>query len=219
MNQRVLQIAEMIRAGMVVADIGTDHAQLPLWLLEHGRAEKAYACDVARGPLDMARKNIAARGYSEQIPVILSDGFDHVPADCTCAVIAGMGVRTAMDILDRALPRLPDLEQLLVQVNDDVPQMRRWIMANGMSLRDEMLVREHNHDYVILDIDTQHPAEYSEEQLLCGPVLTAEKKDMLKPFARRQADKLTAIMAKRGRDDEIQQDLLQRRTLWEKYAK
>ena len=73
MNQRVLQIAEMIRAGMVVADIGTDHAQLPLWLLEHGKAEKAYACDVARGPLDMARKNIAARGYSEQIIVPSKD--------------------------------------------------------------------------------------------------------------------------------------------------
>ena len=219
MNQRILTIAEMIRTGMIVADIGTDHAQLPLWLLQQGKAEKAYACDVARGPLDTARKNIAACGFSEQIPVILSDGFDHVPADCDCAVIAGMGVRTAMDILTRARPRLKDLRQLLVQVNDDVPQMRRWVMENGMSVRDEMLVREHGHDYVILDIDTAVPAEYSEEQLLCGPVLTAEKKDILRPYARRQAVKLTAIMAKRGRDDDIQQDLQNRRMLWEKYAK
>ena len=89
-NLRLKKIAEMISKGMIVADIGTDHAFLPIMLVQNGISDRVYACDVAEGPLKGARENIAKSGLSDRISTILTDGLHDVPMDTDCVVIAGM---------------------------------------------------------------------------------------------------------------------------------
>ena len=76
MNQRILEIAEMVDQGAVLADIGTDHGQLCIVLAEKHWIKRAYACDVAHGPLCAAQKNIQSAGVEDRVKTMLSNGFD-----------------------------------------------------------------------------------------------------------------------------------------------
>ena len=107
MNQRLKAISALVPSGTILADIGTDHGYLPIDLVKRGICPKAYACDVAEGPLSVAKTNIASEHLEGKVFAILSDGFIQVPEDADCAVIAGMGWYTAQAILERAEERLP----------------------------------------------------------------------------------------------------------------
>ena len=206
MNLRLQKIAEMVKAGMIMADIGTDHAQLPVWLVSKGRVPYAYACDVAEGPLSAAQETVSQAGLNDQIRTILSDGFEKVPEDCECAVIAGMGCQTAVMILDQAEKRLKNLKQIIVQVNTDVPVMRRWISDHGCSVDGEAVVRDRRHDYVIISF-TMHPhAPYSEQEIVCGILLDAENDEVYREYAERRIGTLEFILSRRE-DGQLRHEL------------
>ncbi len=195
MNQRLLAIAHKIQPGAVLADIGTDHAQLPIWLVQNGILQKAYACDVAEGPLQTARANIDQAGLQDQIIPLLSDGFDRVPDDITAAVLAGMGFYTIRDILAKADPKLlAGLSQLIVQSNTDLKPLRTWIMQKGWSLTDEELVFEKGHAYVIMTLNVHEKANYTSMQLLCGPLLLEKGGEAFAAYCQKQLQILTVIL-------------------------
>lgn len=185
----------MVKKGMITADIGTDHAFLPIMLVENGTCEKVYACDVAKGPLQAAKANIAARGLSLTITTILTDGLCDVPEDTQCVVIAGMGYQTAKGILERAQARLDDLQQIIVEVNRDTVSMRRWISEHGYTIGNETYVYDRGHDYVTIDFNTQKHEPYSTQDLYLGPVLKKTGKDEYADFLKRRAEKIRYILS------------------------
>lgn len=185
----------MVKKGMITADIGTDHAFLPIMLVENGTCEKVYACDVAKGPLQAAKANIAARGLSLTITTILTDGLCDVPEDTQCVVIAGMGYQTAKGILERAQARLDDLQQIIVEVNRDTVSMRRWISEHGYTIVNETYVYDRGHDYVTIDFNTQKHEPYSIQDLYLGPVLKKTGKDEYADFLKRRAEKIRYILS------------------------
>ena len=108
LDPRLLCVAKHIRRGSVLADIGTDHARLPVYLVEQGICPRAIASDLRRGPAEAARKTIRAAGLSETIEVRLGDGLTTVAAgEAGDIAIAGMGGETIAAILD-ACPWLQD---------------------------------------------------------------------------------------------------------------
>ena len=185
----------MVKKGMITADIGTDHAFLPIMLVRDGICEKVYACDVAKGPLQAAKANIAARGLSLTITTILTDGLCDVPEDTQCVVIAGMGYQTAKGILERAQARLDDLQQIIVEVNRDTVSMRRWISEHGYTIVNETYVYDRGHDYVTIDFNTQKHEPYSTQDLYLGPVLKKTGKDEYADFLKRRAEKIRYILS------------------------
>ena len=194
-NIRLVRIASMVKKGMITADIGTDHAFLPIMLVENGTCEKVYACDVAKGPLQAAKSNIAARGLSLKITTILTDGLCDVPEDTQCVVIAGMGYQTAKGILERAQARLDDLQHIIVEVNRDTVSMRRWISEHGYTIVNETYVYDRGHDYVTIDFNTQKHEPYSIQDLYLGPVLKKTGKDEYADFLKRRAEKIRYILS------------------------
>lgn len=206
MNQRIIEIAGMVKQGMVTADIGTDHAQLPVLLIREGIADKAYACDIGEGPLSMAAENVRNAGLQDRIGVILSDGFEHVPEDTQCAVIAGMGCQTAIGILERAEERLPEMEQIIVQVNTDVPVFRAWLSGRRYTVEAEKLIRDHGHDYIALSFTCADHEPYSEQEILCGIRLAHD--EAYAHFAAKQISTLEFILSKRKeRDPQLEHQL------------
>ena len=89
---RLLAAAGYARQGKFIADVGTDHAYLPVYLAEAGVSAGAVATDINRGPLERAAANVAAAGLSDKITLRLADGLDGVEAFCPEDIfILGMG--------------------------------------------------------------------------------------------------------------------------------
>jgi len=191
-------IAGMVRPGMVLADIGTDHAQLPISLIRAGRIPRAYACDVAPGPLSQAREHIASAGLEGKIRCILSDGFAGVPADTECAVLAGMGFYTIRDILSAAAPRLPAMKQILVQSNTDLMLLRGWISSRRMTIEAEQMVEDRGHDYVVMEISARDHDPYSRLEERCGPCLLQAPTEIYRQHCRKEIRQIEEILSGSG---------------------
>ncbi|MCH4208046.1 MAG: class I SAM-dependent methyltransferase [Solobacterium sp.] len=210
---RLEVIAGMVREGMVLADIGTDHARLPIMLVEQGIINRAYACDVAAGPLRAAEENIHQAHLQQQILTVRSDGFRNVPEDANAAVIAGMGFFTIRDIIDHDIEKLKQFQQLIIESNTDLTLLRTWISDHHWTIVHEVLIHERSHDYVAMEISLEFHEAYSSIELQCGPILLQQKSEAYLQYCKRQISKLDLIIEKIS-DQTKQDSLKQERELW-----
>lgn len=148
LDHRLGAIFDMVKGG-TVADIGTDHALLPVALVESGRCTSGFACDIGTGPLESAGRTIAAAGLQDKIQRLQADGIPPACADCDTVIIAGMGGLLIADILSRAT--IGEQTQLLLQPMTKASKLRRWLTENGFCIEREQYVREGKMIYVILD--------------------------------------------------------------------
>ena len=103
LDARLLSVAKFVREGAYACDIGTDHAYLPVYLVITGRAERALASDINKGPVMRAEESVARYGVSDKIKVILSDGLAGAEKNpVTDIIIAGMGGELIASILEAA---------------------------------------------------------------------------------------------------------------------
>ena len=168
LQPRLRLLAEMTPSGGRLADIGTDHGYLPVWLLQEGRIPSAIASDVGAEPLEHARRT--AEEYETQgLDFRLCDGLSGIePEETDTVVIAGMGGETIRDIL-RAAPWAADGHHtLLLQPMTKVELLRRWISENGYVCRDERLVWDKGKLYVVLQMTAGEPFTPDEARLYGG---------------------------------------------------
>ncbi len=126
-----------------IADVGTDHAYLPIYLVKHGLVSSALACDINRGPLESARANIAAAGLSDRIETRLTDGLHGVEASAPDHIlIFGMGGELIIRILSEA-PWIRDAGiTLILQPMSRTHLLRAYLWENGFSIFGETLTYE-----------------------------------------------------------------------------
>lgn len=135
LSERMLMAAKMVRKGNDVADIGTDHAYLPAWLILNGISPKALACDVRKGPLENAKKTVEQYGIEEKITLRLSDGFDEIePSEAQDFIMCGMG-GTLMESLVSRTDWLKDTDKrIIVQPQSHAEDIRRYFVENGFEI-------------------------------------------------------------------------------------
>ena len=151
MTPRLLAVAGQVPQGARFADIGTDHARLPVWLLEHGIIDRAIAADLREGPLDRARETARRHGLTDRISFRLGDGLAPVePSEADVIAVAGMGGETIAAILAAAPWTREGERLLLLQPMTSAPDLRRWLSASGYTIRGETIVREGRTLYIIL---------------------------------------------------------------------
>lgn len=150
--KRLDAISCFVRDGRVVADIGTDHAYLPIALLESGRCKKAYASDIGEGPLERARANIEERGLSDVITPILTDGAAYFEGLADEFIIAGMGGELIFSIISLAEFLKNENIHMVLQPMTKVPFLRRSLLENGFVIDDETLVKEDGKLYTVLSV-------------------------------------------------------------------
>lgn len=216
-NIRLEKIADMVKKGVTAADIGTDHAFLPVLLINAHTCTKVYACDVAKGPLHAAEENIQRAGLSSSIPVILSDGLQNVPQDADACIIAGMGCMTAVQILEAAKDRIPQMKQIIVEVNRDTDKMREWISQQEYTIEDEIYVNDRGHDYVAVSFSAEHHAPYTKEELLLGPVLLKKREPAYVAYCERMIKKIDLIIKQSNGNAFQMSDLETDRSIYKKY--
>lgn len=150
LNTRLHACADFITPGARVCDVGTDHAQLAVYLLESGIAEDVIASDIGQGPLQAAQRTIQAHGLSAKIRTILSDGLQSIPPEgLTHIVIAGMGGETIIHILENCPFPLTQI-RLILQPMTKARDLRKWLYANGFALCCEVCVRDERYLYAVM---------------------------------------------------------------------
>ena len=206
MSLRIRKLAELVRPGLIPADIGTDHGLLPILLLEQGKAEKAYACDVAEGPLSQARENIAKHHLEGKVIPIRSNGFDEVPPDADAAIIAGMGCHTAIMIMEKAEERISRLSQLILQVNDEVPLLRRWLADHSFVIARELTIEDRGHFYTVLDTCYGETGHVTERDLLFGRLSAIVDRKMWLRWTNAESKRLNFVIERRGGSAELEHE-------------
>lgn len=141
MNKRLETIADMVRNGRGLIDVGTDHGYLPVWLAQKGYTGFLYASDINASPLASARKTAREALAEDRIDFLLCDGLDGCPPErIDTIVIAGMGGDLICRILDRAEWVLDGAYTLILQPMTKAEVLRYWLVNNGFSLQEERIV-------------------------------------------------------------------------------
>lgn len=149
-NSRLMKIAGMIQKGDRVADIGTDHAYLPVFLIREGIASFAYACDVADGPLLNAKANIE-RLKAKNIELRKGDGLNAVkPQEADTFIIAGMGGDLIIKILSDCDWIKNERYELLLQPMTSVEDLHAFLMKNGFEIKEEQAVISASRVYSVI---------------------------------------------------------------------
>ena len=166
LSKRLQAIYDFVNSPCILADIGCDHALLPIALIEGKKCEKVYACDVNEGPLQRGQQSIDKYGYASSISTVLTNGLHDVPNDINCITIAGMGWETICMILENDMDKAQQCSQLVLQSNNHIDDLRRWLSEHNFVIDHENLVFE-QHYYFILSIHpghqdlTDHEIKYS----------------------------------------------------------
>ena len=172
LDARLLAVAEYVRRGAYVCDVGTDHAYLPVYLVLTGRARCALASDINEGPVLRAKKSVARYSAADKIRVVLSDGLNGAEKyGITDIIIAGMGGELIAEIIDKAKWVRDIRYRLILQPMTHAEILRKYLVEGGFEIKDENIVTEQNDSkiYQIICAEYTGIAEsYSNEELLLG---------------------------------------------------
>lgn len=150
-SERLRAVAGMVSPGCRLADVGTDHAYIPIYLMQNGTVPQAIAMDINQGPLLRATENIRRYGLSGQVETRLSDGLEKLQAgEADTILIAGMGGLLIVRILEHGRAVIPGCRELVLQPQSDIRSVRAYLEENGWQIDREDLVFEDGKYYPMM---------------------------------------------------------------------
>jgi len=162
---RLKSIASLIEKCDAIADIGTDHAYLPIHLVKKGVCKYAIASDINKGPVEKALKNIVIENLEDKIECRLGGGFSTIaPQEVQCAVIAGMGGNLIRDIVEDGMDVFKELNYCVFQPVQNPDILREYIYSKGFTILDEELCIDEGKFYEIIKV------RYSRSKLAISPI-------------------------------------------------
>jgi len=151
LSLRLQAVLDLVGHSKVLADIGTDHAYLPIEAVRAGLCEKAIACDINKGPLEIAAANIQMVQLSDRIETRLGDGLKPIhQSEADCIVISGMGGMRIWNILHTEQNKAKFAKKLILQPQHNLETLRKKLHNTGYEICTEKLIYEDSRFYVIL---------------------------------------------------------------------
>ena len=190
-SKRLELVASFVPQGAILLDVGSDHAYLPIELIERGQIESAIAGEVVEGPYQSAVKNVEAHGLKEKIQVRLANGLAAFEETDQVSVItiAGMGGRLIARILEEGLDKLANVERLILQPNNREDDLRIWLQDNGFQIVAESILEEAGKFYEILVVEAGQ-MKLSASDVRFGPFLSKEVSPVFVQKWQKEAEKL-----------------------------
>ena len=190
-SKRLEMVASFVPQGAVILDVGSDHAYLPIELVERGQIETAIAGEVVEGPYQSAVKNVEAHGLKEKIQVRLANGLAAFEEEDQVSVItiAGMGGRLIATILEEGLEKLSNIQRLILQPNNREDDLRIWLQDHGFRIVAESILEEAGKFYEILVVEAGK-MELSASDVRFGPFLSKEVSPVFVQKWQKEATKL-----------------------------
>ncbi|MBO5460405.1 MAG: SAM-dependent methyltransferase [Ruminococcus sp.] len=192
LSKRMQAVADLVTVGNKVADIGTDHAYIPIYLIEENISPAVIAMDINEGPLEIAENHIKENQLQEKIQLRLSNGFEKLkPYEAETAVIAGMGGALVIRILDTYRDVTDSMKEIILQPQSEIAKVRKYLLEEGFSILEEDMVVEDGKYYPMMKVcissDKKSLCElWNEAELEYGKLLLEKHHPVLLQFLNRE---------------------------------
>jgi len=193
---RLKTIAGMVRF-YTLADVGTDHALLPVYLYQTGLISSAAACDVNKGPLERAKETIAQNGLGGIIETRLGSGLEPLDiGEFETLVIAGMGGTLITQLLFARLETAKSFKQILLQPQRNFYDLRMFLLSNGFSIINEELLIDSGIFYFIIEAEPGKSETYNESEVTFGKFVPYKNHDIFQQYIASEINKLEHVAFK-----------------------
>ena len=183
LSERLRAVAEMITPGIPVADIGCDHAYLPIYLAKENVSPYIIACDINAGPISKAKENIEDVELEEKIDVRQGDGLSVLsPGEARSVVLAGMGGKLMIRILSEGEDVLASADEIILEPQSDVSTVRHYLQDNGFRIISENMVSEEGKFYPLIKAVHGEMNWDKEIYFRYGKILLREENPVLHEF-------------------------------------
>ncbi len=198
LSKRLYTLSQMITSGSRLADIGTDHGYVPIYLCETGHIPSALAMDINKGPLLRAEEHISGHQLSDRIVTRLSDGMAELKyGEADSVLIAGMGGMLTIHILTEGADVLRSIRELVLQPQSDIREVRLYLRQQGHQVLAEDMVEEEGKYYPMMKVlpyalrGTEEAL--TEEELRYGPFLLRAGHPVLAEYLDQEYRQLTGV--------------------------
>lgn len=209
LSKRLQAVADLVTPGLRIADIGTDHAYVPVYLLSEGKNPSGIAMDINVGPLERARKHIGELLTDGELKTRLSDGMKELKTgEVQCAVIAGMGGGLVMKILSESREIADSLQECVLQPQSELEKVRTFLLKEGFFIIQEDMVKEDGKYYPMMKVlpnqkEKCQQESWTTEELRFGKRLLEQKHPVLLEYLRREQKIYEEILRRlEGEDSE-----------------
>ena len=197
LSKRLQAVANLVTPGKRLADIGTDHGYVPIWLYEQGRIPSALAMDLREGPLQRAKEHIRMHGLDEKIKTRLSDGLEKLlPGEADSIVIAGMGGMLVVKILTQGQAVLDSVQELILQPQSDLDAVREYLHRTGFVIVQEEMVFEEGKYYPMMKAVHGENTDDRKIWFLYGRLLLENRHPVLKSYLQKEYDSCCKLLEK-----------------------
>ena len=230
LSKRLQAVADMVTPGMRLADVGTDHAYIPIYLVEQHVIPEAIAMDINRGPLERAKEHIREYGFENKIKTRLSDGLQKLEAgEADAMIAAGMGGALVIKILEDRSEVAKRLKELILQPQSELGKVRRYLLDHGYQIIEENMILEDGKYYPMMKVlpcQEEEAPIYTSEELEYGRCLLQNANPVLKQYLEREIQLNEGIIESlhvqqteraKCRQDEMRQKNMEIRKVLEKY--
>ncbi len=185
----------MVPHGAYLADIGSDHAWLPIFLVESGKIDFAMAIDNKLGPFMRMKDNVAHSGAANRIVCSHSDGISNIGNSIDTLAICGLGGLLSCEILEAHPEKLGNIHTIIMDPHRDLIAVRKRVSELGFHIDDEEMVHEDRTYYTIIRFVRGAPKlPYSPNQLAFGPVLMEKKGAIYLEWLNAQKAKISKLL-------------------------
>lgn len=196
LSKRLSVIASLVPENAVIADIGCDHALLDIYLSKKKIIKKSFAIDITKGALNQADKNIKLYN-AKNIETRLSDGFEKIDVkdNVDTVIMSGLGDAKIINILKEAEEKLNKVNNIIIQSNVGVSNIRVYLTCNGYYIDNEKLVKENNIIYTVISFKKGYK-RYTKKEIEFGPVLLRNKDELFNELIINRINKNNYIINK-----------------------
>jgi len=194
-SKRLMKVAGFVSHGNKLADIGTDHGYVPIYLIQNGVIPKAIAMDINQGPLERAKENILANGLKDKITVRISDGLDQLNFnEADTILIAGMGGALVVNIMARGLEVLNSAKELVLSPHSELDLVRHFLCENNFKIIEEEMFKDEGKFYTVIKAIRGNMVYSKEIYYKYGKFLLERKNQTLKEFLIKEKNTYTRLL-------------------------
>lgn len=187
LSKRLEAVVRLAGTCQCIADIGTDHGYIPIYMVQQHLAERAIAMDVNKGPLERAQKNVQAYRMEDKIVTRLSDGATALKSgEADGVIIAGMGGLLTIRILEAGEKNLKTVQTLVLQPQSELEQVRKFLAEHGYRITAEDMVLDEGKYYPMMRVEHGIQEKWEEQEYAFGKYLIAAKNPVLLEFLEKE---------------------------------